>query len=81
MKQFNLVKHFRKVMGTVILLVAIGILNSCNNSSTNSEAKDSTVSTMSDTSTITTDTMPKSFDSLQNRTDTGRGDQTAPPPK
>ena len=81
MEQVTFIKRLKTAIAIAILLVAVVIFNSCNDSSTNNtEVKDSTTNTMSDTSTMSTDTMPQ-FDSLQNRTDTGRGDQTAPPPK
>ena len=82
MKQFTFIKHLKTAIVISFLALAFIVFHGCNNSSTdNSEVKDSTTNTMSDTTNmISTDTLPQ-FDSLQNRTDTGRGDQTAPPPK
>ena len=82
MKQFTFIKHLKTAIAISFLALAFIVFYGCNNSSTdNSEVKDSTTNTMSDTTNmISTDTLPQ-FDSLQNRTDTGRGDQTAPPPK
>jgi len=82
MEQVTFIKRLKTTIVISFLSLAFIVFYSCNNSSTDSsEVKDSTTNTMSDTtSTMSTDTMPQ-FDSLQNRTDTGRGDQTAPPPK
>jgi hypothetical protein len=81
MKQLNFIKQLKAAIAICMLLLAIVVSNGCNNSSTDStDVTDSTTSTMADTSTMSTDTLPK-FDSLQNRTDTGRGDQTPPPPR
>jgi len=81
MEQFPFIKHLKTTIVISFLSLAFIVFYSCNNSSTDSsEVKDSSTTTMSDTSTMSTDTMPQ-FDSLQNRTDTGKGDQTAPPPK
>jgi hypothetical protein len=83
MKQLNFIKQLKTVIAICIMLLAFVVFNGCNNSSSDStEVKDSTttINTMPDTSTISTDTLPK-FDSLQNRSDTGRGDQTPPPPR
>ena len=82
MKQFTFIKHLKTAIVISFLALAFIVFHGCNNSSTdNSEVKDSTTNTMSDTTNMmSTDTLPQ-FDSLQNRTDTGRGDQTAPPPK
>ena len=82
MKQLHFIKQLRIAIATCMLLLVIVIFTGCNDSSTNStEVADSTTNRMSDTSTvISTDTTPK-FDSLQNRTDTSRSDQTPPPPR
>lgn len=82
MKQLHFIKQMKKAIVTFMLLLAIVIFTGCNDSSTNStEVTDSTTNKMSDTSTvISTDTTPQ-FDSLQNRTDTSRSDQTPPPPR
>ena len=85
MKQLNFIKQLKTVIAICIMLLAFVVFNGCNNSSSDStEVKDSitttTTTTMPDTSTISTDTLPK-FDSLQNRSDTSRSDQTPPPPR
>jgi PBP1b-binding outer membrane lipoprotein LpoB len=83
MKQINFIKQLKTAIVTCMLLFAIVIFTGCNDSSTNSstEVTDSTANRMSDTSAVmSTDTTPK-FDSLQNRTDTSRSDQTPPPPR
>ena len=81
MKQLNFIKQLKTVIAICIMLLAFVVFNGCNNSSSDStEVKDSTTTTMPDTSTTSTDTLPK-FDSLQNRSDTGKGDQTSPPPR
>ena len=81
MKQLNFIKQLKTVMAIFALLLAFVVFNGCNNSSSDStEVKDSTTNTMSDTSTMSTDTLPK-FDSLQNRSDTSKSDQTSPPPR
>jgi hypothetical protein len=81
MKQLNFIKQLKTVIAICIMLLAFVVFNGCNNSSSDTtEVKDSTTSTMPDTSTISTDTLPK-FDSLQNRSDTSRSDQTPPPPR
>ena len=82
MRKTTFIQHLKKATAISMLLVALVISNGCNNSSTDTtEVKDSTTNTMSDTSNMmSTDTLPQ-FDSLQNRTDTSRSDQTAPPPR
>jgi hypothetical protein len=81
MKQLNFIKQLKTVIAICIMLLAFVVFNGCNNSSSDTtEVTDSTTSTMPDTSTISTDTLPK-FDSLQNRSDTSRSDQTPPPPR
>ena len=81
MKQLNFIKQLKTVIAICIMLLAFVVINGCNNSSSDTiEVKDSTTSTMPDASTTSTDTLPK-FDSLQNRSDTSRSDQTPPPPR
>ena len=83
MKQLNFIKQLKTVIAICIMLLAFVVFNGCNNSSSDTtEVKDSTTTTntMPDTSTTSTDTLPK-FDSLQNRSDTSRSDQTPPPPR
>lgn len=82
MKPPIFIKQLRTAIAIFTMLLAIVVFNSCNNSSSDTtEVKDSTTNTMSDTtSSMSTDTLPK-FDSLQNRTDTSRSDQTPPPPR
>jgi len=71
MKQFNLLKRFRTAIVIAILFAAIGIINGCSDSSTDTTEKtDSTTNVMSDTSKMRTDTAPA---------DTTKGDQLPPP--
>ena len=71
MKGFNLVKRFRTTIVMAILFAAIGIINGCSDSSTDTTEKtDSTTNVMSDSSNMRTDTMP---------VDTTKGDQLPPP--
>ena len=70
MKQFNLIKRFRAAIVIAILLVTVGVINGCSDSSTSStETKDST-NAMSDTSKMRADSMA---------VDTTKGDQLPPP--
>lgn len=71
MKQFNLVKRFRTTIAIAILFIALGVINGCSDSSTDTtERTDSTTNVMSDTSRMMTDTIP---------VDTMKGDQLPPP--
>ena len=70
MKQFNLLKRFRAAIVIAILLVTIGIINGCSDSSTSStEKKDST--------TVTPDSSLQKVDS--SAIDTTKGEQLPPP--
>ena len=71
MKQFNLLKRFRTAIVIAILLITVGIINGCSDSSTSStETKDSTVNDVSDTSKLKVDS---------GAIDTTKGEQVPPP--
>ncbi|HUS00771.1 MAG TPA: hypothetical protein VMY77_03545 [Chitinophagaceae bacterium] len=71
MKQFNLIKRFRAAIVIAILLITVGIINGCSDSSTSStQTKDSTTNALSDTSQLKVDSMG---------VDTTKGEQLPPP--
>lgn len=71
MKQFNLLKRFRAAIVIAVVLVTIGIINGCSDSSTSStEMKDSTTNVMADTSHLKVDSAAS---------DTTKGEQLPPP--
>ena len=71
MKQLDLIKRFRTTIVVAMLFAAIGFINGCSDSSTDTTEKtDSTTNVMSDTSNLQTDTIP---------VDTTKGDQLPPP--
>jgi hypothetical protein len=71
MKQFNFIRRFRAAIVIAILLITVGIIDGCSDSSTSStETKDSTMNVMSDSSKIMVDSTA---------VDTTKGEQLPPP--